>query len=288
MKPANVVLITGVSSGIGRATALQLVQRGCTVFGTVRDLARAEPLPGVELVEMDLRSPASIQRAIDGVLGHSRRIDVLINSAGMALAGAVEETSVEEAAALFDTNLFGILRTSQAVLPAMRAQRAGRIVNVSSVLGFLPGPYFGIYAASKHAVEGLSESLDHEVRRFGIRVSLVEPTFTRTRLEANTARSATHISDYDGERDNVIQTIKRKIAEAPAAETVAACLVEAALGRWRMRHTPRGEARLLSHLRRFMPAAPVDASLRKQFGLDRVASMPCGHCRSQPVAASPD
>ena len=98
-------------------------------------------------------------------------------SQGVTLLGATEETSLAEAQALFDTNLFGLLRTIKAVLPHMRQQRSGRIVNVSSVLGFLPAPYMGLYAASKHAVEGLSESLDHEVRPFGIRVVLVEPSY---------------------------------------------------------------------------------------------------------------
>src|SRR6185369_440505 len=102
----------------------------------------------------------------------------------------VEETSVTEAAALFDTNVFGVLRVARAVLPQMRKQRAGRIVNVSSVLGFLPAPYMGLYSASKHAVEGLSETLDHEVRQFGIRVTLVQPSYTRTNLDANSPQTA--------------------------------------------------------------------------------------------------
>ena len=115
---------------------------------------------------MDVRDEASVQQAVETIIAHARRIDVLVNNAGMTLLGATEETSVVEAQALFDTNLFGILRTIKAVLPHMREQHAGRIVNISSVLGFLPAPYMALYAASKHAVEGLSESLDHEVRQF--------------------------------------------------------------------------------------------------------------------------
>ncbi|MYN40117.1 SDR family NAD(P)-dependent oxidoreductase [Duganella sp. FT109W] len=163
-----------------------------------------------------------MRRAIAEIIGHAGRIDVLVNNAGVNLTGAVEETSMAEALALFETNVFGAMRAIQAVLPHMRQQRAGRIVNVSSVLGFLPAPYMAMYSASKHAVEGLSESLDHELRQFGVRVTLVN---------------------------------------------VAATVVEAALGRWRMRNTPTGQASLLSKLRRFLPATLVDASLRKQFGL---------------------
>lgn len=179
MSNSKVVLITGVSSGIGRATAAKFALRGCRVFGTVRNLAKAQPIPGVELVEMDIRDQASVQQGIQTIIAQAKRIDVLVNSAGVTLLGATEETSIAEAQALFDTNVFGILRTTQAALPHMRAQRSGRIINISSVLGFLPAPYMGLYSASKHAVEGMSETLDHEVRKFGIRVVLVEPSFTR-------------------------------------------------------------------------------------------------------------
>jgi short-subunit dehydrogenase len=267
MSEATVVIVTGVSSGIGRATAEKLVNRGCQVFGTVRNIANASPLPGVQLVEMDVRDEASVQRGIRSVIDKAKRVDVLVNNAGMAQSGAFEETSVAEAASLFDLNVLGILRTTQAVLPHMRTRRSGRIVNVSSVLGFLPAPYMGLYAASKHAVEGMSESLDHEVRQFGIRVALVEPSFTRTNLDANSARPASRIAAYDTERDRVRETISKKIAVAPQPNVVADSIVEAALGAWRMRRTPGGEATLLSKLRRFMPAGPVDSSLRKSFGL---------------------
>src|SRR5439155_16574161 len=117
------------------------------------------------------------------------------------MIGAVEETAIAEAASLFDTNVFGILRTTQAVLPLMRAQGSRRIVNVSSVLGFLPAPYMGLYSASKHAVEGLSETLDHEVRQFGIRVTLVEPVYTKTNLDANSPQANATITAYDRERE---------------------------------------------------------------------------------------
>lgn len=163
MSNSQVVLITGVSSGIGRAAALQFVEQGCQVFGTVRNPAKTQALPGVTLIEMDVRDDGSIERAVQTVITQAKRIDVLVNSAGVTLVGAAEETSIAEAQTLFDTNLFGILRTVKAVLPHMHAQRAGRIVNVSSVVGFLCSPYMALYAASKYAVEGLSESLDHEV-----------------------------------------------------------------------------------------------------------------------------
>lgn len=267
MSNSKVAVVTGVSSGIGHTTAEKLAKHGYLVFGTVRNIASAPSFSDVELVEMDVRDEASVQRAIKSVIDRAGRIDVLVNNAGTALIGAVEETSVAEAESLFDTNVFGILRTIRAVLPHMRAQRSGRIVNVSSVLGFLPAPYFGVYAATKHAVEGLSESLDHEVRQFGVRITLVEPGFTRTHLDANSAQTTSKIVEYDDERDNAVETIRKKIASAPSADGVTDTIVEAAMGSWRMRRPPRGEASLLSKLRRFMPATIMDSSLRKEFGL---------------------
>jgi len=267
MSNSKVVVITGVSSGIGRATAAKFAQRGCRVFGTVRNLARTQPIAGVELIQMDVRDEASVQRGFETIIAQAKRIDVLVNSAGVALLGATEETSVAEAQTLFDTSVFGILRTTQAVLPHMRAQRSGRIVNISSVVGFLPAPYMGLYSASKHAVEGMSETLDHEVRKFGIRVVLVEPSFTKTSLDANAPQAVSKVSAYDAERGTVSQAIQKSVQNAPDPDGVASTIVDAALGAWKMRRTPKGEASLLSKLRRFMPAGPVDASLRKTFGL---------------------
>jgi NAD(P)-dependent dehydrogenase (short-subunit alcohol dehydrogenase family) len=267
MKDSPIVLVTGVSSGIGRTAAEKFAAQGCRVFGTVRSIAKTSPLPGVELVEMDIRDDASVELGVHAVIERAGRIDILVNNAGMNMVGAVEETSVIEAATLFDTNVFGVLRLVRAVLPHMRKQRRGRIVNVSSVLGFLPAPYMGLYSASKHAVEGLSESLDHEVRQFGIRVTLVQPSYTKTNLDANSPQTALRIGDYGHDRDTASHSVVNSINSAPGPDAVAGTIVEAAIGPWRMRRTPAGHASLLSKLRRFMPAGPVDASLRKSLGL---------------------
>jgi len=267
MSKSKVVVVTGASSGIGRVTAEKFAERGCRVFGTSRSLVKATAQAGIELVEMDVCDERSVQYGIQSITARSGRIDVLVNNAGTSMIGAVEETATAEAASLFDTNVFGILRTIQAVLPGMRAQRSGRIVNVSSVLGFLPAPYMGLYSASKHAVEGLSETLDHEVRQFGVRVTLVEPAYTKTNLEANSPRAESTIAAYDRERDLVAHSFADSVSSAPEPDGVANTIVEAALGPWRMRRTPGGQASLLSRLRRFMPAGPVDASLRRTLGL---------------------
>jgi NAD(P)-dependent dehydrogenase (short-subunit alcohol dehydrogenase family) len=264
---SKVVLVTGVSSGIGRAAAEKFAKQGCRVFGSVRSLKKAQAIPGVLLIEMDVRDVDSVQRGVQAIIEKAGRLDVLVNNAGGTLLGSVEETSIAEAQSLFDTNVFGTLRTTQAVLPYMREQRSGRVINVSSVLGFLPAPYMGLYSASKHAIEGLSETLDHEVRKFGIRVVLIEPSFTKTNLDLNAPHAASKIPVYDADRDLVSQAILRNVAEAPSPDGVAATIVDAALGAWRMRRPPKGQASLLSKLRRFLPAGPVDTSLRKTFGL---------------------
>lgn len=262
-----VVMITGVSSGIGRATAERFQALGYQVFGTVRHPAQAQPMAGVTLLSMDVRDEDSVQAAIREVIARSQRIDVLVNNAGISVVGAVEETSLDEAVALLDTNVLGILRTVKAALPHMRGRRAGRIINIGSVLGFLPAPYMGVYSAAKHAVEGLSESLDHEVRQFGIRVVVIEPAFTRTQLGSNSPLTVQAIADYATERQQVWQAVNKNIATGPGPEGVVDAIVAAATGPWRMRRTPKGMASLLSKLRRFMPFGPVDASLRKSFGL---------------------
>lgn len=267
MTNPKVVVITGVSSGIGRVAAGQFAERGCRVFGTVRSTANAQAIPGVAMIEMDICDESSVKQGIRTVIATAGRIDVLVNSAGVTLLGAAEATSIAEAAALFDTNLFGVLRTSQAVLPHMRAQREGRIVNISSVLGFLPAPYMALYSASKHAVEGLSETLDHEVRQFGVRVTLVEPSFTKTNLDINAPHSAARLPAYNDELDAVAAAIQNNVRKAPDPHGVAITIVQAGLGAWKMRHTPKGEASLLAKLRRFMPAGPVGKGIRKTFGL---------------------
>lgn len=267
MSESKVVVVTGVSSGIGRITAEKFAKQGWRVFGTVRNLTKTQPFAGVELIEMDVRDEDSVKRGIQSIIDKAKRIDVLVNNAGGSVLGAMEETSIAEARAIFDTNFFGVLSTTKAVLPLMRNQRSGRIVNVSSVLGFLPAPYMALYSASKHAVEGLSESLDHEVRQFGIRIALVEPSFTKTNFELNTPRTVNKILDYNKEIGVVTEAIRINNQKAPEPEEVAATILKAALGTWKMRNTPKGEASLLIKLRRFMPFGPVDKGIRKTFGL---------------------
>jgi NAD(P)-dependent dehydrogenase (short-subunit alcohol dehydrogenase family) len=268
MTSDKVVLITGASSGIGRATAELLSRRGYRVFGTSRSPASVAPISNVEMLALDVRDNASVEACVAAVLRQAGRIDVLINNAGYGMVGAVEETSLSEAQALFDTNLFGVLRMVRAVLPLMRRQGSGIVINTSSILGFLPGPFFGLYAGTKHALEAVSESLDHEVRGFGIRVVLIEPDITNTQFGANWSQTAQQIGDYASGVKSAMATIAGKIRKAAGPESVAAEILRAIEAPYQMRRPVGFNARLLSRLRRFMPAGPVDRSIRKSFGLN--------------------
>src|SRR5213076_3262463 len=196
VKTGQVALVTGASSGIGEAAARELVGAGFTVYGTSRKAAAGEERDGVVFLPLDVTDDDSVAGAVREVLDRSGRVDVLVNNAGLGIAGAAEESSIEQARALFDTNLFGSIRMTRAVLPQMREQGSGRIINVSSIVGLIPVPYMALYASSKHALEGYSESVDHEVREHGVRVLLVEPGFTKTSFDANLTAADTPLPFY--------------------------------------------------------------------------------------------
>jgi NAD(P)-dependent dehydrogenase (short-subunit alcohol dehydrogenase family) len=183
----RVVLVTGASSGIGRACAELLAARGYRVYGASR---RAEAGNLVVPIAMDVRDEASVHDAVDLVIAREGRIDILVNNAGIAIAGAVEDTSIEESHEQFEVNFFGVLRLCRAVLPAMRQQQSGYVVNVGSIGGQVAIPYQGLYSASKFALEGLTESLRLEMRPFGIHVVLIEPGDHRSGLTGNRRRTA--------------------------------------------------------------------------------------------------
>ncbi|MCP3136069.1 SDR family oxidoreductase [Pyxidicoccus xibeiensis] len=181
---SRVVLITGASSGIGKACAELLVARGHVVYGTSRQPPAVEAR-GFHVLEMDVTRDDSVQGAVDAVLSREGHLDVVVNNAGYALAGALEDVSLDEARRLLDTNLLGVLRVCKAVLPSMRARRSGLIINISSLGGVVGLPFQSMYSASKFALEGLTESLRQEVAPFGIQATLVQPGDVRTRLTEN-------------------------------------------------------------------------------------------------------
>ncbi|MCK1395211.1 oxidoreductase [Bradyrhizobium sp. 1] len=259
----GVALVTGASSGIGLATARALRRDGYRVFGTSRKQA-ANTSDGVTMLVCDVTDDSSVQALVDDVVSRAGRIDLLVNNAGIGLLGGAEESSAAQAKALFDVNVFGVVRLTNAVLPVMRRQREGRIVNLSSVLGLIPAPYSALYASTKHALEGYSESLDHEVRTQGIRIVLVEPGGTRTSFEENLTRADRPLAVYDAARADAEKVMREIVETGDAPEVVADMVVKAANAATpRRRYTAGKVARQVSLMRRFLPESFVDKGLRK-------------------------
>jgi NAD(P)-dependent dehydrogenase (short-subunit alcohol dehydrogenase family) len=259
------VLITGASSGFGRLLATLLARKGYTVFGTSRCAAAVSA--DFRVVPLDVRDDGSVRACMDAVR-EGGEIDVLVNNAGYVHEGPLEELSLADVKAVFETNFFGALRMVNAVLPSMRARRRGRIINVSSLTGLMPLPFMGAYAASKHALEAYSESLRHELLPLGIHVSLVEPGYFRTGIAGRKLRTAGTIPDYDAYRRRMYAAIAREEARSPAPAPVADLLVRIIEARRpRLRHVI-GHDTLTYHLRGLVPEAIWERGLRLNFRLD--------------------
>jgi NAD(P)-dependent dehydrogenase (short-subunit alcohol dehydrogenase family) len=268
---SKVAIVTGASSGIGEATAEQLTRVGYKVYGTSRRGAQG---PGgkrtFEMLVLDVTSDKSVAAAVNEVLRLEGRIDLLVNNAGFGVApAAAEESSIRQAQAIFDTNFFGIVRMVRAVVPHMRQRGSGRIINISYVLGFVPMPYMALYSATKHAVEGYSESLDHELRTRGIRVSLVEPAYIKSAFDANQLQPDEALDEYRDLRVGLDLRVKEALEGADGPGVVAETVVQVALAVTpKVRYTSGALARRLRLLRRFAPAALVEAGVRKDLKLD--------------------
>jgi NAD(P)-dependent dehydrogenase (short-subunit alcohol dehydrogenase family) len=268
-----IALVTGASSGIGKATAERLAAAGYKVYGTSRRAAQTGQRP-FEMLALDVTGDDSVSAAVRELLRLEGRIDLLVNNAGFGVApAAAEESSIDQARSIFETNFFGIVRMTRAVVPHMRQQGTGRIINIGSVLGFLPMPYGALYAATKHAIAGYSESLDHELRTKGIRISVVEPAYTNTPFDANFVEPDAKLEEYSEARAAVNRRIKEVMATADQPGVVADVVLKAATAaRPKLRYTAGGLARRLLLLRRFAPAGLVDAGIRKDLRLDGFAA----------------
>jgi short-subunit dehydrogenase len=277
-KHEQTVLITGAASGIGEAIARALAGREYRVFGSSRRPDSVERRPGIEMLALDVRDPDSVRRCIQEVIERAGAIDVLINNAGYALMGGVEESSEAEIAAQFDTNFYGVVRLTQAVLPHMRARGNGRILNLSSLAGRVALPFNGIYSASKFALEGYSEALYHELKPLGIHVSLIEPGFMRTSLAAHGAATRVEIVDYDLWRRQALESIQDHLAKAPGPETVAKTVLRALDANNPALRYPCGpDARLVTKLQRLLPEKIFARVMRREFGLHQVGNRTSRH-----------
>ncbi len=251
----EVVLVTGASSGLGRAIAGRLAGAGYRVFGTSRNPQAALALQGVTMLPLDVMDDASAGACVAAVLAAAGRLDVLVNNAGIAVVGAVEEVTLADARRQFETNFFGAFRMTQAALPAMRRQRSGAIVNISSVAGLLAIPFGGLYSASKFALEGLSESLRAEVAHLGIRVMLVEPGFYQSDLVQEATLNQRQIDDYGAVESRVLGRLRAIEAAAPPPTAVADLVLSLLRQPTPALRHPIGKEKIFVSLKRFLPAA---------------------------------
>ena len=266
-----IAIVTGASSGIGAATAEHLARAGYKVYGTSRRGAQGQGGKRTfQMLALDVNSDESVLATVNEVLRLEGRIDLLVNNAGFGLApAAAEESSIEQAQAIFNTNFFGVVRMTRAVVPHMRKRGSGRIINISSVLGFVPMPYMALYSATKHAMEGYSESLDHELRTQGVRVSLVQPAYIKSAFDANLLQPDAALDEYRDLRAGLALRVKEAVEGADGPGVVAETVVQVALAaKPKVRYTSGALAGRLRLLRRFAPAALVEAGVRKDLRLD--------------------
>jgi NAD(P)-dependent dehydrogenase (short-subunit alcohol dehydrogenase family) len=283
-----VVLLTGATDGLGRAAALLLAEQGYRVFGTGRseekraqldELAREKKLPLATLA-MDVRDDAAVREGVAGVIAKAGTIDVLINNAGLAYVATVEEMRMEDWRNQFETNFFGVIRVTQAVLPLMRERRAGRIVMLSSVSGLVTPPTQGAYSATKHAIEAMSNALRHELYPLGIATVLIEPGYITTGIH----KAAVEVS----------KPYEEKTSSGPYAKIYAGAWQGANRSRAASKTTPEDCARvilraiqaknpkarygvtpsatLVKWSKRLLPDAAIDAMIRRRYGIKRDSS----------------
>ena len=228
-------IVTGANSGIGRSTAITLAKNDYTVFATMRSLERGEKLRGIaqelnlviKAVELDVSDTDSVNQGINEILDQTDQIDVLINNAGVGSNAVIEDVDIESDKSVFETNFWGVVRCIQAVLPTMRQQKSGHIIQVSSIAGRVGLPAQPIYSASKWALEGLSENLAHDLSSFGVKVSIIEPGVTRTAIlgKNNTVPENDDFENiYARMLDMYMQGIEANIRPEAVSETILQCL----------------------------------------------------------------
>lgn len=279
MQKQNVAIVTGSSSGMGYETSLLLAKSGFHTYASMRNLeksksiteiANKENLP-LEIIQLDVNDDRSVSEAIDKIVAEDNRIDVLVNNAGYGLFGSLEDLSIEEIKAQFETNFFGVIRVTQKVLPTMRKQNSGTIVNLSSVGGRVGVPVLSAYQSTKFALEGLSESLSYELEPFGIRVVIVEPGFIRTNI-MNSSIMAKKSVDRQSPYFSLIQKVEnhfKSMMDNPSTshpEEVANVILQAITSESpQLRYTAGNDAATVMQAKKTMSDSEFGNLIRQQF-----------------------
>ena len=274
------VLVTGASSGIGEATAVHLAHRGFTVFAAARRLTALNTLSGlghgrIHPIALDVTDPTSINDAISKISAdYASPLYGLVNNAGISVTGPVEQLDMEDWRRQFETNVLGVVAMTKAVLPQMRAENAGRIITVGSVAGRIVAPFMGAYGASKHAIEGLSDALRHELSGTDIKVSVIRPSFVNTQFgEQEQAGLEAHMADGEPYAEDVRAFAKwheRGHPNGVAPSEVAEAIHQALTAKNpQSRYTVPKKFLGYMAMRNFLPSALVDRVLYKTIGLKR-------------------
>lgn len=271
MEKKKVALVTGASSGFGYRTAVSLAGNGYEVYGTSRKQSTGVSAEGIYMLVMDVRDRRSVRQAVENVINAAGRIDLLVNNAGVGISGSLEMTSEADMHLQMETNFYGMANVTSEVLHYMRKQRSGLIINISSIAGRIAVPYQGFYSASKFAIEGYSEALAVEVKRFGIKVAMVEPGdfntgFTdRRKVSAETEAE----KDYSSEFSLVMVEVENSERNGPSPDLVARAIVRLAGMKNPPFRTLVGPASqcFLARIRKFLPDRFVQYALRKFYGM---------------------
>src|SRR5215213_2002657 len=278
----RVAVVTGSSSGIGFETALTLARNGFYTYATMRNLERSKNITGIanteklplQVIQLDVNDDRSVKDAIDKIVAENKRIDLLVNNAGYGLFGSLEDLSIEEIKAQFETNFFGVIRVTQQVLPVMRKQNSGTIVNVSSVGGRIGIPVLSAYQSTKFALEGLSESMSYELEPFGIRVVIIEPGFIRTNI-INSSASAEKALDSKSPYFLLMQKVKNHFksmmenasSSCPPEEVAKVILQSITSKNPQLRYTVGNDAATIIQARMNMPDKEFRKMVIQNFSL---------------------
>lgn len=275
MEPESqpVALITGCSSGFGLLTAKELKAAGFVVFPTMRDVSKRRDLDGFEVLQLDVTKPDSVRLAVETVIEKTGRLDVLVNNAGIGIGGFFEDLMDDEIRSQFETNVFGLMEVTRKVLPIMRKQKRGRIINISSISGLVGAPVISAYVASKHAVEGFSESLSLEVAGFGIEVVLIEPGMYRTEIFGSNRRIGRNARRPDSPYFHLMPIVEAKVnqrveqASANPAQVARVIRKAATIRRPAARYLVGIDARIQAVLKGMLPRRWMNVLVRKALGL---------------------